>query len=284
MINLRDLSELLKIKIAIASTFTGVASYIIRRGKIDGGAVLFFIGLLLLASGACALNQVQEREKDALMERTKKRPVASGRITPVNAISISLIAMLSGLLLLFFGDGAKVSLLGAGAVLCYNGVYTYLKRMTPWAPLPGAFVGVFPPLMGWLSAGGSIAEPALFIILSAVLVYQVPHFLLLYLNYEDDYRRAGFPLFTSYLSREYIKKLLFIWILSIVVLFLLFFQSGIIYTLFSAASLVLGSSIFIYFMSKLTRDKITLKQAFLGLNAYVVLVFLLPIIERIFNP
>jgi protoheme IX farnesyltransferase len=281
MSGFKDLAELFKLKIAVASTITGFASYVIRNGRIDKSAVVFFLSLLLLASGACALNQVQEKKRDAMMERTKNRPVASGKISQIFAGIISLFTIFSGIGILFGLYGFFPMLIGVIAVLWYNGIYTYLKRLTAWSPVVGAVVGLFPPVIGWTGAGGSIFEFPLWIILTVAFLYQVPHFLMLYLTYEEDYRRAGFPLLTSYFHEETLNKLIFIWALSIAVVFLLFFLAGIISSSLSAAGVIVMSAVFVYVMNRLSAGSITLRKAFFALNTYVFFCFLIPVLERI---
>jgi len=278
---LEDIKELFKIKIALASTITGVAGYAIRKGRVDDGAFYLFLFLLFLASGACALNQVQERKTDAIMDRTKNRPVASGRMSVPVALLISLIALTSGLTGLLLTYGATPALSGLIAILWYNLIYTNLKRRTVLAPVVGALLGMFPPQIGWLCAGGNLTEFPLIIISGAMFIYQVPHFLLLFVNYEDDYRRAGFPVLTLYISKTPLMSIIFLWSFGLAVSMLMFIPLGIANSMIGDILLLFGSFAFIYYMYKLTRSYNYPVRAFLSLNVYIFLTFCILILERV---
>ncbi len=116
--------------------------------------VLF--GVLFLAFGSAALNHYQEKEFDGKMDRTKNRPIPSGRISSSNALYISLLFVLSGSLILFFGSNLLALGLGLLNLIWYNFIYTLLKRRSPFAIVPGSLVGAIPPVIGWVAAGGAI--------------------------------------------------------------------------------------------------------------------------------
>jgi protoheme IX farnesyltransferase len=170
-------------------------------------AAVFF-----LSCGASALNQFQERLIDAMMERTRKRPLPSGIIRPWQALIFSLVTMSIGLVLLWSVGGQIAAILGIAAIIWYNGLYTYLKRVTAFASILGAAVGMIPPAIGWVSAGGSILDTRLAAVCFVFFMWQIPHFWLLVLNHGEEYKHAGLSSLTSILGKPQIARITFIWI------------------------------------------------------------------------
>jgi len=150
-------------------------------------------GTALVAGGAAALNQVYERDTDALMRRTRMRPLPDGRVTSADARLFGLLLSAAGLALL----GARANLLAAALALAtlvvYLIIYTPMKRRSPMATLVGAVPGALPPLIGWVASHGrlTMGGGALFLI---VFLWQIPHFMAIAWMYRDDYGKAGFPM------------------------------------------------------------------------------------------
>jgi protoheme IX farnesyltransferase len=176
---------------------------------------MFFtaIGVFLLACGASALNQVQERDIDALMERTHCRPLPAGLMSQRQAIIASFTTMVVGLFLLG-RSGRLPFLIGVLAVLWYNGFYTWLKRRTAFAAVYGAPVGMAAPAIGWTAGGGSITDPRLAVVAMLFFLWQVPHFWLLLLRSGDDYERAGLPSLTKVFPRKILSGIIVLWLIA----------------------------------------------------------------------
>ncbi len=179
------------------------------------------LAVFFLAAGASALNQYQEKDIDARMERTRLRPLPSRVISPSLALSIALLFIFTGLSTLALAAGKGPAFLGMIAVLWYNSVYTYLKRLTAFAAVPGAIVGMIPPAIGWTAAGGGLADPRLLIVCLLFFLWQVPHFWLQVLHHGEEYEQAGLPSLTKILGRKQIARITFIWICSTAVASLL---------------------------------------------------------------
>ncbi len=163
------------------------------RGSFDPLAFLVFLaGTALLCGGASALNHYLERGTDALMERTRRRPVPAGRLRPEEALLFGLGLSAAGLVLLAFVNPLTLAL-GAASLLSYVLAYTPLKRVTSLCTVVGAVPGALPPLMGWAAARGSLGAAGwgLFAIL---FLWQLPHFLAIGWLYREDYARGGFPM------------------------------------------------------------------------------------------
>ncbi len=196
--------------VAALSAYTGAAAFSAHYA-LTPHVGLPAAGTLALALGASALNQVQERELDAHMERTLGRPIPAGRVGPRGALWLSALLLGAGELTLLAGSGAA-AVLGALAVIWYNGVYTPLKRRTPFAAVPGAFVGAVPPAIGWVSAGGFLLDPRLGVLCLFFFLWQVPHFWLLLRHTSADCQRAGLPSLDRVLSPPQARRVTFIWL------------------------------------------------------------------------
>jgi len=156
----RLLFELVKPRITVASATTTAVGYLMARGQFDLRLAPVLIGIFLQACGAAALNHVQESDVDARMQRTARRPIPSGRISRPGAALIALALLAAGSFVLWLVEPAA-AWLGLAAAVVYNGVYTPLKRVTPFAVLPGSLIGALPPAAGWVAAGGYLADPTI---------------------------------------------------------------------------------------------------------------------------
>jgi heme o synthase len=148
-------------------------------------------GTLLVASGAATLNQWMEYRFDAAMRRTARRPVAAGRVDPVNARRFGTALSFVGIAYLAVAAGPLASGLAAATLLSYLLLYTPLKRRSPICTAIGAFPGAVPPLIGWAAARGSLDAEA-WVLYAIVFLWQFPHFMAIAWMYRDDYERAGY--------------------------------------------------------------------------------------------
>jgi protoheme IX farnesyltransferase len=178
--------------LVVASTLAGY----VMAGT-EGLGVLRLLGTLLgtglVAGGASAFNQVLERDVDALMRRTRLRPMPDQRLQPIEGMVFGSAIALTGVLILT----AAANLLAAGValltLLTYVLVYTPLKRRSSLGTVIGAFPGAFPPLIGWAAARGTLSTEA-WMLFGIVFLWQLPHFLAIAWIYREDYARAGFPM------------------------------------------------------------------------------------------
>jgi len=172
----------------------GVTYFVGAGGRTDFLPVLStLLGTVLATGGALALNQFVEWELDALMERTRDRPIPSGRMGPVEAFLFGNLLALGGVALLFFTVGWLPAALTAFSALTYNLIYTPLKKVSYVSTLAGAFPGAMPTLIGWSAATGDLSLEAGSIFAIAYL-WQLPHVLSLGWLLRKDYARAGFYL------------------------------------------------------------------------------------------
>ena len=189
-----DFAELTKPRITSLVLVTAAVGYAVGGvGEFSAARFLIFMaGTALLCAGASALNQFYERDTDARMVRTSRRPLPAGRMRPEEALAFGLGLSGAGLALLIFINPLTL-LLGALSLASYVLAYTPLKRVTSLSTVVGAVPGALPPLMGWAAARGSLGAAGwgLFAIL---FLWQLPHFLAIGWLYRDDYARGGFPM------------------------------------------------------------------------------------------
>ena len=205
-------SQLTKLPISLVATLTAVTGFLACRRALNGCLLLTFLGTLLLAMAASALNEVQERNLDARMERTRLRPIPRGAVSPRAGALIALgLGLLGFLLLRSAGGGWRPALLGLLALGWYNGLYTPMKRFSSFAVVPGSLIGALPPAMGWTAAGGSLAAPSILALCLLFFLWQVPHFWLLSLLHREGYEKAGFPTLARYFDETQILRLIFTW-------------------------------------------------------------------------
>jgi heme o synthase len=193
--SLADRLALTKPRITVMVVFTALVGFVMASsGPLDLPLLaLALAGTGLVASGAAVLNQLLERDTDALMLRTRERPLAAGRVPLVEAILFGAAVTGGGLGLLLLGCGPLPALVAFATWASYLFLYTPLKRRTPLATLVGAVPGALPPVIGWTAASGRL-EPGAFILFAILFLWQVPHFLAIAWLYREDYARGGFPM------------------------------------------------------------------------------------------
>jgi protoheme IX farnesyltransferase len=174
---------------------SALAGYVM--GASEGSGMLRLVGMLvgtgLVAGGASAFNQVYERDVDALMRRTRLRPLPDGRVQPAEALAFAAAVSATGLLILAATANLLSAAVAFATLVTYVVVYTPLKRRTSLATVIGAIPGALPPVIGWAAARGSLSREA-WTLFGIVFLWQLPHFLAIAWMFRDDYGRAGFPL------------------------------------------------------------------------------------------
>jgi protoheme IX farnesyltransferase len=191
----RDYVDLLKPRVMSLVVFTGLVGVLIAPGHIHPFTAALAVLAITLGSGAAgALNMWYERDLDALMARTAKRPLPAGRVAPDDALGLGVLLSIFSILLMAVATNYVAAALLAAAILFYVFVYTiWLKRRTPQNIVIGGAAGAFPPMIGWAAATGevSVASLALFAI---IFFWTPPHFWALALYRAGDYARAGIPM------------------------------------------------------------------------------------------
>lgn len=273
--------ELVRFRLTLAVTLSAATGYLIRSGECTISFLLLLSGVFLLAAGASVFNQYSERKPDAVMERTRSRPLPGTKIKPFFALKLAAIHWTLGTLILLF-NGAMPALLGITTVFLYNVVYTRLKTITSLAVIPGAAVGALPPLIGFTSAGGLGADQDIILFSGFMFLWQLPHFWLILVRYREDYKRAGFKTFPPQVTNKQIRNLIFFWASVTTVFLAVFAFTGYVFNTFLSAILIPLNLVFIVlfytFLYTKTETK-GFKGAFIMINSFGLLVMVLFIIN-----
>jgi protoheme IX farnesyltransferase len=214
---IRALFRLFRLRLAVLNGISALGGYLLFPGEpavVPMAASL--CGVALLAAGGSAINQVQERGIDRLMVRTRLRPLPCGDLTPLTASGIGGLCILAGLMTLAAAGSLLSANIGAAALILYLAVYTPLKRRTPFALAIGALCGAFPPVIGWVIAGGVLSDFRVILLAGLFYLWQVPHFWLFQRKHADDYRCAGIMQFRVRMKGTASAGLCRLWIVALV--------------------------------------------------------------------
>jgi protoheme IX farnesyltransferase len=194
--------------------------------------ILANLGIGLAASAAAAVNHVVDRRVDAMMSRTKHRPVCNGKVSAINALLFSFVLGASGLSMLIIVANPLTALLTFASIIGYAVIYTlYLKRATPQNIVIGGIAGASPPLLGWVAVTGTI-DPHALLLVAIIFVWTPPHFWALCIAKKEDYANADIPMLPVTHGDEYTRlQMLLYTILMILVTMLPYLtgMSGILY-------------------------------------------------------
>ena len=211
------LARLFRLRLVLMNGVAALGGYLLYPGSPEAVPMAaLFAGVCLLACAGSALNQVQERDLDAVMERTRNRPLPTARLAVLTAQLLGVGTLATGLVLLYIARGTWPALLGAVALFWYLAVYTPLKRCTPFALVLGALSGALTPVIGWCAAGGDPGDFRIVLLAGILYLWQVPHFWLLQRRHAEDYRRAGFPLFAPPAKGSGPAPLFLLWMIAMI--------------------------------------------------------------------
>ncbi len=183
--------QLTKPRIVLLVALTTALGYLLPGGSADARLFWTLLGASLSAAACGALNQLIERGQDALMLRTRKRPLPAGDVSPAQALAFGLFCATAGLGILYIVAGRLAFEVTAFTLAAYLLGYTPLKRVTPQTTWLGAAAGATPPLIGWAAFEGKLPAQA-WVLFAIQFLWQIPHFLSIFWMYREDYARAGF--------------------------------------------------------------------------------------------
>ena len=188
-----DFKELTKVRLAVSVVFSSIAGYFLGAYQLDIWAILLLaFGGYCMVGASNAYNQIIERDLDALMKRTRNRPLPAGRISVSTAMTTAIVMTVLGIVALYMLN-PKTALFGALSIFLYTSAYTPLKTITPLSVFVGAIPGAIPFMLGWVAATNEFGiEPGTLFMIQ--FFWQFPHFWALGWLLDEDYKRGGFKM------------------------------------------------------------------------------------------
>jgi protoheme IX farnesyltransferase len=191
----RDYVALAKPRLNMLVVASTLAGYAMGDGEPLGLVRVagLLLGTGLVAGGASAFNQVMERDLDALMRRTRNRPMPAQRLQPIEGLLFASALTLAGILFIIASANLLAAAVSLSTLLIYVAIYTPLKRRTSFSTVIGAIPGALPPIIGWAAIANELSVKA-WTLFGIMFLWQLPHFLAIAWMYRDDYARAGYPM------------------------------------------------------------------------------------------
>lgn len=280
----QDLVELTKPGICVlALAMTALGYCVGNSGPIHWPHMLVaMFGTALIGAGCGALNQWMERDIDALMHRTRDRPLPSGRMAGKVAIWMGVICTVVGFSLLLVFVNRTTAFLGLATFLTYLVAYTPLKRRSTFSTLVGAVPGAMPPLMGWTASYGSLAWEG-WVLFAILFIWQIPHFLAIAWIYREDYARAGLPILTVIDEKgALVSKQVLLYSSVLLPLSLIPSILGVTGSAYFFGALVLGVGFFIFSVYlAIFQTKVYARRLFLASIVYLPLLGILMAVDRV---
>lgn len=281
---IKIISELGKIRISLPIALSALVGYTMKTGWLGGEVWMLISGVFLMSCSSGAINHIQEYKTDALMPRTKNRPIPSGKISMKGAILVAFLFFAYGAFILLTSFPPIVFLTSLLTLLSYNAIYTPLKKITAFAVVPGSLVGALPPYIGWFAGGGAFVDERIIWVALFFFIGQIPHFWLLLLMFGKEYSLAGYPSLHSVFNDNQIKRLSYTWILATIA------------TAFIVAMTVLKGSTTMFFLliyifyllfslttGILIKKDIPVRASFLKLNFLYLLMMMLLIVDSLYS-
>lgn len=227
---LSDYIELLKSNLCAYIGLSAVFGQVMADQKIGPDSFVLGFFVFILACGSAVLNNIQDQDYDRHFSRTCNRPLPRKKLPLYHAVCLCVLMIATGLTGLVFFYGFSAFVFGCLAVVCYNGLYTPLKKYSLLAIIPGSLTGMLPPLIGWASMGKSWMAKDILLIMGIFGLWQIPHFFIVLLNRRKSQNRAenkqSFPCFTRVFSNTQIKLQILIWTSLYSLAIFLFLLSG----------------------------------------------------------
>lgn len=241
------------------------------------------LGIALIASAAAVINHVVDQHVDAIMSRTQRRPLPTGRITPRHAIYFASVLAIFGTLILVIWVNTLTAILSLISLLGYAGIYTgYLKRATSQNIVIGGLAGAAPPLLGWTAVTGAIDPHSLLLVL-IIFVWTPPHFWALAIARYEEYAKVKIPMLPVTHGIPYTQWSIFFYTLLLLVVSLLPFATGMSGLIYFTGALTLGVG-FIVLAACLLKNpsKQLAMQTFAYSIYYLFLLFILLLVDHYF--
>lgn len=279
-----DFKEITKARLAISVVFSSIAGYFLGAYEIQWFQVfLLAFGGYCMVGASNAYNQVIEKDLDALMKRTKNRPIPAGRMTVNFAMTIAVVLTLLGILSLYLLN-PKTAMFGAISIFLYTSVYTPLKTITPLAVFVGAIPGAIPFMLGWVAATDDFGiEPGTLFMIQ--FFWQFPHFWALGWMLDDDYRSGGFKMLpTGKKDAATVLQIIMytIWMMAVSVIPVFGITGRLQLSVVAAVIIFLMGAVMLGFAFQLYRkkDNVSARKLMLASVSYITLMQIVYVIDK----
>lgn len=279
-----DFKEITKARLAVSVVFSSIAGYFLGAVEINLVSVLLLaFGGYCMVGASNAYNQVIERDLDALMNRTRNRPIPSGRMSVSTAMTIAVLLTLLGIVALYFLN-PKTAMFGAISIFLYTSVYTPLKTVTPLAVFVGAFPGAIPFMLGWVAATDNFGiEPGTLFMIQ--FFWQFPHFWALGWMLDDDYKKGGFKMLpTGKKDKGTALQIIMytIWMMLISIIPVFGFTGRLQLSVVAAAVIFLMGLVMLLFAFRLyeKRDNASARKLMLASVSYITLMQVVYVVDK----
>jgi heme o synthase len=252
----RDYLELCKPKVVALMLLTSLIGMLLAVPGMVPLDILFWgnLGIALCAGSAAAINHIVDRQIDQKMQRTLNRPIAKGRVEPMNAVLFALVIGLLGMAALLIFVNALTAWLTLASLVGYALIYTlFLKRATPQNIVIGGLAGAAPPLLGWVAVTNSVDGHGLLLVL-IIFAWTPPHFWALAVHRKDDYAKADIPMLPVTHGVHYTKIHIVLYTIIMIIVTVLPYVTGMFHELYLAGALLLGAG-FLYWSVVMLLDK-----------------------------
>ncbi|HTN32961.1 MAG TPA: heme o synthase [Marinobacter sp.] len=248
----RNYLELTKPRIVALMILTSVIGMLLAVPGLPGWEPLVYgnLGIALLAAAAAVVNHVVDHKIDSVMARTRKRPVATGKVSTVDAILFAIVLSCIGMAVLMLKVNHLTAWLTLASLVGYAGVYTmFLKRLTPQNIVIGGLAGAMPPLLGWVAVTGQVDANALLLVL-IIFAWTPPHFWALAIHRKEEYAKAGVPMLPVTHGNRYTELHIVLYTFILLAVSMLPFVTGMSGGIYLIGALILGLR-FLYFAVRL---------------------------------
>ncbi len=279
----REYFELCKPKVVALMVFTAwVGMLLAEPGAFPWLALLFgTLGIGSMAGSAAAINHLIDREIDARMRRTERRPLPSGQLKPLNCLVFAVVLGVSGMAMLVLFVNALTAVLTLLSLVGYAFVYTvYLKRATPQNIVIGGAAGATPPLLGWTAVTGQV-DPYALVLFLIIFTWTPPHFWALAMYRKDEYAKAGIPMLPVTHGEDFTRLQINLYTVLLVIVTFLPFLLGVNGVVYLIGALLLGAG-FLYhtLMMSFTRSRRWAIKTFVFSIVYLMVLFAFLLVDR----
>ena len=279
-----DFKEITKARLAVSVVFSSIAGYFLGAVEINFSSVLLLaFGGYCMVGASNAYNQIIEKDLDALMSRTKNRPIPAGRMSVNTAMAIAVLMTILGIVALYFLN-PKTAMFGAISIFLYTSVYTPLKTKTPLAVFVGAFPGAIPFMLGWVAATDNFGiEPGTLFMIQ--FFWQFPHFWALGWMLDEDYKKGGFKMLpTGKKDKGTALQIIMytIWMMIISVIPVFGFTGRLQLSIVAAIIVFLMGTVMLFFAFRLyeKRDNASARKLMLASVSYITLMQVVYVMDK----